>query len=359
MQVCPALQATQAPLPLQTMPVPQALPADLLPKSTQTGAPVWQLVMPVLQAVGLVEQFAFAVHAVHAPDPLQTMLVPQPVPPGLAASSTQVCAPVAQDVVPVLQAFELVVHACPGAHATQPPLPLQTIPTPQLVPAARFIPSAQVVALPLQVVVPCLQAVGLPVQLWPATQVPQNPLPSHIWPPVHIAVGGLAVPSMQTDVPVVQEVMPLRQIDGLAVQVCPAVQDAQVPIPLQTWLVPQFVPAAVFPASRQRGAPIAQSTTPVLHGALGLVVQAWPAMQATHCPLPLQTMPEPHAVPAPALSPSTHPGAIPHATTPILHRPPGLPVQTVPAAHVVHEPLLQTLSVPQEIPSAASAPSSH
>jgi len=138
-QVCPALQATQAPLPLQTMPVPQALPADLLPKSTQTGAPVWQLVMPVLQAVGLVEQFAFAVHAVHAPDPLQTMLVPQPVPPGLAASSTQVCAPVAQDVVPVLQAFELVVHACPGAHATQPPLPLQTIPTPQLVPAARLL----------------------------------------------------------------------------------------------------------------------------------------------------------------------------------------------------------------------------
>src|SRR5215471_6623404 len=98
---------------------------------------------------------------------------------------------------------------------------------------------------------------------------------------------------MQTDVPVVQDVMPLRQIDGFVVQAVPAVHATQVPVPLHTRLVPQVDPAAVLPESTHFGAPVVQSTTPILHGALGFVVHAWPAMHATHCPLPLQTMAEP------------------------------------------------------------------
>ena len=86
---CPATQAMQAPLPSQTMPPPQAVPGDLLPKSRQTCVPVAQLVMPVLHGVGFVEQFEFAVHAPQVPLPLQTMLVPQLAPPGLLLSSTQ------------------------------------------------------------------------------------------------------------------------------------------------------------------------------------------------------------------------------------------------------------------------------
>ena len=58
------------------------------------------------------------------------------------------------------------------------------------------------------------------------------------------------------------------------------------------------VPAAVLPESRQRGAPVVQSVMPVLQGEPGFVVHASPAMHITHCPLPLHTMPEPHAAPA-------------------------------------------------------------
>src|SRR5262245_25837368 len=160
---------------------PQAVPADRLPKSVQTGAPVAQLTMPVLHGVGFVVQFAFAVQATQAPLLLHTMFVPQLVPAGSLASSAQVWAPVAHEVVPVLQAPGLVEHGCPLAQAAHVPLPSQTMPTPQLVPGVRLVPSAQVVPPPPgQLVVPCLHAVGLPVQVWPATQAPQNPLPSHI-----------------------------------------------------------------------------------------------------------------------------------------------------------------------------------
>jgi hypothetical protein len=116
----------------------------------------------------------------------------------------------------------------------QPPPPSQTLPTPQPVPAGVFAPSVQVVMLALQLVFPCLQAVGLPVQLWFAMHTPQNPLPSHIGPPGQVAVLGLLVPSMQTDAPVSHEVTPFRQADGLVVQAVPAVHGTHVPLPLQT-----------------------------------------------------------------------------------------------------------------------------
>ena len=176
----PAAQAVQPPLPSQTLSVPQVVPAERLPKSTHTGAPVEQLTMPVLHGVGLVEQFAFAVQVPQAPLPSQTLSAPQTVPAGLLASSTQVCVPVAHDVMPLLHVVGFPVQGCPALHATHVPLLLQTIPTPQLVPAGVFAPSVQVVPPPLgHVVVPCLQAVGLPVQLWLATHAPQKPLPSH------------------------------------------------------------------------------------------------------------------------------------------------------------------------------------
>jgi hypothetical protein len=346
-------------LPSQTLLVPQPVPAERLPKSWQTGAPVWQLTIPVLHTVGFVAQFAFAVHAPQAPLPSQTRLVPQLVPAALLAPSVQVWAPVAHDVIPLLHGLVLVVHGWPALQETQPPTPSQTLPTPQPVPAAVFAPSVQVVMLPLQVVFPCLQAVGLPVQLWFAVHTPQNPLPSHIGPPGHVAVLGLFVPSTQTDAPVSHEVTPFRQTDGLVVQAVPAEHGTQVPLPLQTWFVPQVVPAAVLPESRQTGAPVLQSMTPVLHGAPGLVLQALPASHVTQVPLPLHTMFEPHAVPAPMLSPSPQPGDVPHVTMPSLHTPPGLPVQTVPAAQVVHAPFLQTLSTPHEIPSVTLTSSAH
>ena len=166
MHACPAVQATQAPLPSQTMPAPQPVPGDLLPKSRQTGAPVAQLVMPVLHGVGFVVQLVLAVQATQAPALLQTMFMPQLVPPGLLLSSTQVWAPVEHDVVPVLHGPGFVAHDWPLAHATHVALPLQTMPTPQLAPGARSVPFPQaVIMLALQVVVPCLHGFELPVQL--------------------------------------------------------------------------------------------------------------------------------------------------------------------------------------------------
>jgi hypothetical protein len=114
------------------------------------------------------------------------------------------------------------------------------------------------------------------------THAPQNPLPSHICPPVQVAVDGLGVPSIHSAAPVTQEVTPLRQAEGLPVHAPPAVHDTQVPLPLHTWLVPQVVPAAVLPESRQRGAPIVQSMTPVLQGAPGFMLHDFPASHITH-----------------------------------------------------------------------------
>src|SRR5438309_1944663 len=109
-----------------------------------------------------------------------------------------VCAPVVHAVTPAEHAPGLPVHDCPALHA---PLPSQTWPMPQPVPATRFSPSMQLVTTPVQIVVPCLHAVGLPVQLCMARQAPQNPLPSHSCPPVHIVVDDLGVPSMHVDAP--------------------------------------------------------------------------------------------------------------------------------------------------------------
>jgi hypothetical protein len=176
---------------------------------------------------------------------------------------------------------------------------------------------------------------------------------------VHGVVDDLGVPSMHVDAPVTQDVTPFRHVDGLLVHAWPAVHEMQVPLPLHTRLVPQLVPAAVLPASRQRGSPVAQSVTPVLQGDPGLVLHAWPAVHARHCPFPLHTMFEPHAVPARALSASLQPADMPQVTTPSLHAPPGLVLQTVPAAQVVHAPALQNLSVPQFVPSGASSLSRH
>jgi len=243
--------------------------------------------------------------------------------------------------------------------AVQAPLPSHTMPTPQLVPAVLLAPSVQVVALPLQVVLPCLHGLGLPVQLWFATHAPQKPLPSHICPPVQVAVAGLGVPSTQVDAPVKHEVTPFRQIDGLVVHADPAVHATQVPVPLHTRFVPQVVPAAVLPESRQRGAPLEQSTTPVLHGAPGFMLHALPSSHVTHWPLPLHTMAEPQAVPAATLSPSMQLDAVPQETTPSLQAPPGLPVQTVPPAQLTHAPALQILSAPHDVPSVTLASSRH
>jgi hypothetical protein len=98
----PAAHATQPPEPLQTMFVPQLVPAVLLLSSRHVGTPVVHAVVPLTQAAcGLVVQAWPAAHRVHCPFALQTWLAPHPVPAAFSAPSTQVCAPVAHEVTPL------------------------------------------------------------------------------------------------------------------------------------------------------------------------------------------------------------------------------------------------------------------
>ena len=191
-----------------------------------------QLVVPGLQVV---PQDAPAVHAVQVPVPLQTWLVPHVV-PAVAFVWLQTGAPVVQLVVPGLQ---VVPQAALIVQATQLPLPSQTWLVPQDVPADLIVWFLQLGAPPLQSKVPGLQA---DPQAAPAVQATQVPLPSQTMPPPQ-DVPALAFVWEQTCAPVLQPKVP-----GLHVvpHVPPAVQATQLPLPSQTWLVPQVVPPGAF-----------------------------------------------------------------------------------------------------------------
>jgi hypothetical protein len=116
-----------------------------------------------LQMLGFVVQAAPAVQAPQVPEPLQTMFIPQVVPAAVLPPSTQVIAPVEHVVVPVLQLFGLPVHGWPAVQATHEPVPLQTMFVPQLTPGDFALPSVQVIAPVAHVVTPFKHVFGLPV----------------------------------------------------------------------------------------------------------------------------------------------------------------------------------------------------
>jgi len=203
--------------------------------SVHTGLPVVQLVTPCLHAVGFPLQACPVAQPMQLPPELHTRLVPQLVPADFWVPLTQVCAPVLHDVVPLKQTLGLVVQLCPAVHALQVPLPLQTWFVPQVTPADFGVPF------------------------------------THVW------------------LPVVHDVVPLKQVPGLVVQLWPEVHPMQLPEPLHTWFVPQLVPAERGVPSTHCWLPVLHAVTPLAHAWLGLVVQLEPAVQATQVPLPLQT----------------------------------------------------------------------
>jgi hypothetical protein len=211
----------------------------------------------------LAEQAWPAVHAPQLPLPSQVRLVPQLVPPILLLPSTHVIAPVEQEVTPFLQMLGLPVHAAPAVQATQVPAPLQTMLVPQLIPPALLPPSRHVVAPVAQEMTPFLQTLGLLAQGIPGVQSgPQRPAPLQNWLVPQIDPGGLLAPSTQTRTPVAHEVMPALQTFGLLLHACPAVHAPQVPAPLQTWFVPQLVPAAFAAPLMHVALPVAHDATP-------------------------------------------------------------------------------------------------
>ena len=81
--------------------------------------------------------------------------------------------------------------------------------------------------------------------------------------------------------------------------------------PLQTLSAPHDVPFGAFPVSMQTGVPVLHAVVPVRHG-LPATAQICPATQATHSPAPLHTLSCPHAPPGGTFMPvSTHVGAAP------------------------------------------------
>ena len=73
-------------------------------------------------------------------------------------------------------------------------------------------------------------------------------------------------------------------------------QATQLPA-LQTMLVPQTVPFGASPDSMQTGVPVLQAMVPLRQGLPG-TTQSMPGAQAAHAPVAPQTMSVPHDVPA-------------------------------------------------------------
>jgi hypothetical protein len=181
--VQPAI-GTQAPLE-QVMPAAQTIPSPAFPVALQTDVPEAQEVVPVLHGMPVGVQEVPCVQ--EQLPPLQARFVPQVVPLATGAFwSTQTGAPLAQDCAPTWQGALGGVQELFAAQGEQVPA-LQTIPLPHPVPGATF--------------------------------------------PVY----------MQTDVPELQTVVPVWQRFPFGLQGFPATQVVQLP-PLQTRLVPQFVP---------------------------------------------------------------------------------------------------------------------
>jgi hypothetical protein len=342
-QARPAVQALHTPV-LQTRLVPQLVPsARDVPVSPQTALPVVQESVPVWQVLLGVHDWPL-LHVVQVPA-LQTMLVPQDVPPALFPLSTQTCDPVEHDVVPSLQGLPGW-QALPAVQETHCPV-LQTRFVPHDVPSeSEVFASTHVDAPVLQLNVPAWQGLA-GVQLPPAVQVMHAPPEHTLLVPQDVPFGAFP-DATQVEMPVEHDVVPVLQ-GSLGWQDAPAVHAMQAP-PLQTWPVPQAVPSVRFWLLSPQLMLGEQLVVPVWHGLAG--VQLRPDVQATQAP-PLHTFPVPHGVPFWTFPVSRQTGApVLQTVMPVRQ---ALPVtaQLAPAAQETQLPLaLQTMSVPHAVPAA-------
>lgn len=176
-----------------------------MPLSVQVGVPVEQLSAPVWHGFAGV-QAELAMQAVHVPLE-QTMFAPQDVPLGRLPDSLQTGEPVAHEIVPVLHVL-VGWQLEPAAHATQVPA-LQTLSVPHEAPLVSALPVSVHAMFGEQTVMPAWHGFA-GTQTVPAEQPAQLP----IW---HTMLAPQMVPlatspdSMQTGVPVLQAIVPLRQ----------------------------------------------------------------------------------------------------------------------------------------------------
>lgn len=203
-------------------------------------------------------------------------------------------------------------------------------------------------------------APGFDVQACDATQAPQLPLPSHTCPAPHIVPAALLVPSTHCEAPVEQLVMPFLQPEvGFVVHAMFATHVTQLPPGLQTWFMPQLVPAARFPESTQACTPVVHAVTPVLQPEFGFVVQVVPATHVTQLPAALHTRSGPHVLPGVTFVESTQRVApVLQSVTPDLHGAPGFEVHEVPETQAPQKPLASHVCpAPHDVPAVFAAPS--
>jgi hypothetical protein len=238
--------------------VPQLVPAALLVASMQDIRPVEQDVVPFLQTLGLLLHPLPAVHPPQVPM-LQTRFVPHVVPFATFPVSAQTGTPVTHEVAPVLQWF-VGWQAAPVVHGPHVPL-LQTMFGPHDAPLARFRPVSEHVIIGAQVCVPAWHGFA-GAQASPGVHEVHMPELHTRFVPHDVPLATLP-DSMQTAVPEVQTVVPVRQGLPAMVQLAPAVQLVHTPVALQTLLIPQAVPAARFVfLSVQTGDPVEQASVP-------------------------------------------------------------------------------------------------
>jgi uncharacterized membrane protein YvlD (DUF360 family) len=175
--------------------------------------------------------------------------------------------------------------------------PLHTWFVPQLVPfgsgAAALSRQSDVPVE--QDVMPVRHGFGLSGQPTPAVQALHVPPLQTRFVPQLVPLGICVAALTQVSTPVAHEVMPVTQLFGFVEQARAAVQALQRPL-LQTWFVPQVVPFGMFVVVlTQVSMPVAHEVMPVTQ-LFGFVEQARAAVQALQTP-PLQTWFVPHVVP--------------------------------------------------------------
>lgn len=133
-QLAPSTHGTHVPDALQ-IPPGHGVSTGAVPPPTHTGAPELHAIVPRAHgppAIGTHD--APALHGTHVPDGLHTLAGPHGVPAGAGPVAVHVAVPPAQEICP-LRHGSLGAHAAPLVHVMHAPIPLQTIPAPQLAPA--------------------------------------------------------------------------------------------------------------------------------------------------------------------------------------------------------------------------------
>jgi hypothetical protein len=204
--------------------------------SVQTGVPVAQPSVPAWQRL-VGAQLVPSLQVTHSPAE-QTIPVPHPAPSCWLPLSTHVETPLTHDVVPAWHAVATW-HDLPAAHAPHVP-ELQTLSVPHDMPLLTFVPKSVHETVGEHAVTP----------LW------QGLAGTHDSPPLHV-----------THAP-----------------------------PLHTMPAPQVAPLVRLSDSMQTGLPVLQAVVPVRHGLPGTSHTA-PLTHATHAPVALQTLSFPHVEP--------------------------------------------------------------